>query len=183
MTPEPDGGLYEQLGTRDFVEQYGHVAEGGGMYFTGPYRATENTKFGNPRRLVVAGFNVKDDRIEDVDGAIMLIQDEDTELASWSFSHLLEHWSRKHNKACYVKYEKESDSLISYLPKVFLGEGTSPIFLLRAILANVVIYDPGSRVKIDGSTKARSQFRIRATDLALMYSHSEYVDISTRKRR
>ena len=183
MTPEPDGGLYEKLGTRDFVEQYGHVAEDGGMYFTGPYRATENTKFGSPRKLVVEGFNIEDGKIEDVDGAIVLLQDEDTELATWSFSHLLGHWGRKHNKACYVRYEKESDTQINYLPKVFLGEGTSPIFLLRAILANVVIYDPGSRVKLDGSMKARSQFRIRANDLSLMYNHSEYVDISLEERR
>lgn len=178
MTPEPDGGLYEKLGTRDFVEQYGHVAEDGGMYFTGPYRATENTKFGNPRKLVVEGFNIEDGKIEDVDGAIVLLQDEDTELATWSFSHLLGHWGRKHNKACYVRYEKESDTQINYLPKVFLGEGTSPIFLLRAILANVVIYDPGSRVKLDGSMKARSQFRINHKDLCLLYSKYEHVDIS-----
>ena len=178
MTPEPDGGLYEKLGTRDFVEQYGHVAEDGGMYFTGPYRATENTKFGSPRKLVVEGFNMEEGKIEDVDGAIVLLQDEDTELATWSFSHLLGHWGRKHNKACYVRYEKESDTQINYLPKVFLGEGTSPIFLLRAILANVVIYDPGSRVKLDGSMKARSQFRINHKDLCLLYSKYEYVDIS-----
>ena len=178
MTPEPDGGLYEKLGTRDFVEQYGHVAEDGGMYFTGPYRATENTKFGSPRKLVVEGFNMEEGKIEDVDGAIVLLQDEDTELATWSFSHLLGHWGRKHNKACYVRYEKESDTQINYLPKVFLGEGTSPIFLLRAILANVVIYDPGSRVKLDGSMKARSQFRINHKDLCLLYSKYEHVDIS-----
>lgn len=180
MTPEPDGGLYEQMGTREFVEQYGHVAEGGGMYFTGPYRSTENTKFGKPRKLVVEGFNAVDGKIEDVDGAIILLQDEDTELATWSFSHLLGHWGRKHNKACYVRYEKESDTMINYLPKVFLGEGTSPIFLLRAILANVVIYDPGSRVNADGSMKARSQFRINPKDLVMLYNKSEYVDISGR---
>ena len=178
MTPEPDGGLYEKLGTREFVERYGHDAEGGGMYFTGPYRAVENTKFGSSRKLIVEGFNEKEGKIEDVEGSIVLLQDEDTALATWSFSHLLGHWGRKHNKACYVRYEKKSDTLISYQPKVFLGEGTSPIFLLRAILANIVIYDPGSRVKADGSMKARSQFRIRANDLRLMYDHSEYVDIS-----
>lgn len=177
MTPEPDGGLYEELGTRDFVEQYGHVAETGGMYFTGPYRVSENTSFGRPRKLVVEGYNAETGKIEDVDGALVLLQDEETELATWSFSHLLGHWGRKHNKACYVRYKKD-DGLINYLPDVFLGEGTSPIFLLRAILANVVIYDPGSRINEEGKLKARSQFRIRANDLAMMYNHSEHVDIS-----
>lgn len=38
----------------------------------------------------------------------------------------------------YVRY-KRTDGLISYLPNVFLGEGTSPLFLLRAILTNVVL--------------------------------------------
>lgn len=183
MTPEPDGGLYGTLGTREFLEEYGHVSEGGGVYFTGPYRASENRKFGNSRKLIVEGFDSKDGKIEDVDGAIILLQDEDTELASWSFSRLLDHWGRKHNKACYVRYEKASDTLINYLPRVFLGEGTSPVFLLRAILANVVIYDPGSRINSDGKLKARSQFRIHANDLSLMYSHSEYVDISIGERR
>ena len=179
MTPEPDGGLYKHLGTREFVEQYGHVAEGGKMNFTGPYSVTENAKFGNPRKLVVEGFNNLDGKIEDVDGSIVLLQDEDTELATWSFSHLLGHWSRKHNKACYVRYKKESGKpMINYLPYVFLGEGTSPIFLLRAILANVVFLDPGSTFKANGRMKARNQFRIRANDLSLMYNHSEYVDIS-----
>lgn len=177
MTPEPDGGLYEELGTRGFLEQYGHVSGDGGKYFTGPYSVKEKMKFGSSRKLVVEGFNVQDGKIEDVDGAIVLLQDNETALASWSFSHLLEHWGRKHNKACYVKYKKVFDA-INYLPSVFLGEGTSPIFLLRAILANLVVYDPGPRIDADGKLKARSQFRISARNLGLLYNHSEYVDIS-----
>lgn len=179
MTPEPDGGLYDKLGAREFIKLYGHNSEDGGMYFTGPYRASVTTKFGRERKLIVNGFNSIDGKIENVDGSIILLQDKDTELATWSFSHLLEHWSRKHNRACYVKYKKNPDGSISYREKVLLGEGTSPIFLLRAILANVVIYDPGSRVNADGELKARSQFRIKAKDLILLYNHTEYVDIST----
>ena len=139
MTPEPDGGLYEKLGTRDFVTEYGHVAENGSLYFTGPYKAEETTKFGYSRKLIIDGFNAE---------------------------------------TCYVRYEKTSDAMISYKPAVFLGEGTSPIFLLRAILANVVVYDPGSRINEEGKMKARSQFRINYRDLCLMYNHSEYIDIS-----
>ena len=178
MTPEPDGGLYEKLGTRDFVTEYGHVAENGSLYFTGPYKAEETTKFGYSRKLIIDGFNAETGKIEDVDGSLVLLQNEETELASWSFAHLLGHWGRKHNKACYVRYEKTSDAMISYKPAVFLGEGTSPIFLLRAILANVVVYDPGSRINEEGKMKARSQFRINYRDLCLMYNHSEYIDIS-----
>ncbi len=177
MTPEPDGGLYEQMGTREFVEKFGHVTGKGELYFTGPYRTEENTKFGKPRRLIVSGFDDEDGKIVDVDGAITLLQGDDTELASWSFSHLLGHWGRKHNKACYVRYSKDA-GMISYMPRVFLGEGTSPIFLLRAILANVVMLDPGSKITSDGKVKARSQFRIKPRDLILMYKQAENVDIS-----
>ena len=178
MTPEPDGGIYNQLGTREFVEKYGHVAESGGKYFTGPYRAEANDSFGVPRKLIVEGYDDEEGKILDVDGSIILMQGESTELASWSFSHLLEHWSRKHNKACYVKYKKEDGGLISYLPNVFLGEGTSPIFLLRGIETNSVYFDPGSKVDGNGKLKARSQFRIKARDLFLIYRQYENVDIS-----
>ena len=181
MTPQPDGGLYKELGARDFVEQYGHyVAEKEQVYFTGPYKVEASTNFGHVRKLVVEGFNSETGKIEEVDGEVILLQDEKTALATWSFSHLLGHWGRKHNKACYVRCKKEG-GMLSYLPKVFLGEGTSPIFLLRAILANVVSYDPGSRINKDGSLKNRSQFRINPKDLHLMYDQSEVVDISDSK--
>lgn len=178
MTPEPDGGLYEKLGTREFVEKFGHKTEDGSMYFTGPYRNRENTSFGNSRKLIIEGFDEESGKIEDVDGSIILLQDEETELASWSFRHLLGHWAHKHNRACYVRYKKETDHMVSYQPNIFLGEGTSPIFLLRAILENIVVFDPGSRIKSNGKMKSRSQFRINAKDLHTMYNESEYIDIS-----
>ena len=178
MTPEPDGGIYYELGARNFIEQYGHLTTDGKNYFTGPYRTEENKSFGEPRKLVIEGFDEIEGKIYDLKGALSLVQGESTKLASWSFSHLLNHWGRKHNKACYVQYKKDKDGRISYIPKIFLGEGTSPIFLLRALLTNKIYFDPGSRIDSNGIVKSRCQFRIKQKDLHLLYEKSEYIDLS-----
>ena len=178
MTPEPDGGIYYEIGARKFIEKFGHLADDGKMYFTGPYRVIETKKFNTSRKLVLEGYDMIENKIFDVDGALSLIQEETTKLASWSFSHILNHWGKKHNKACYVQYKKDETGRISYSPIIFLGEGTSPILLLRAILANIVYYDPGARIDKEGILKPRSQFRIKPKDLHLLYEKSEYIDVS-----
>lgn len=176
MTPEPDGGLYKEMGTRDFVLKYGHLAERG-MYFTGPYTAKPNNNFGIPRKLVVSGYNDTTGKIDEVDGAIILLE-EDKELAKWSFTHILSHWSNKHNQACYVRYNKNDEGLINYLPTVTLGIGTSPLYLLHAVATCMIYYDPGSRVNNKGELKARSQFRIKDKDLSAIYNTVSIIDIS-----
>jgi len=179
MTPQPDGGLYYEMGNRDFVLKYGHVTSDGGMYFTGPYFCSDNPKYPN-RRLVIRGFDPDTEKITSSNGAICLLQD-DIVLASWSFPHVLSHWNNKHNKACYVRYKKlnlRDINEINFLPVVSLCENTSAIRLLHAVLFSKVYFDPGSRVSSDGSSKARSQFRVKSQDLSSLYAHSEMLDLS-----
>lgn len=183
MTPQPDGGEYHNLGNKEFVLKYGHSSQDGGMYFTGPYTTFPDKDSG--RRLIVEGFergNGKSiSKIIDSEGSISLVEGEEI-LASWSFSHILSHWCNKHNKACYVKYKYETDyfsdkKMISFLNKVKLCEGTSPIKLIEAIYDSSVYLDPGSRVKENGESKARNQFRIALDKLNCLYDFLEDVDL------
>ena len=184
MTPQPDGGEYHKLGNKDFVLKYGHKAIDGGMYFTGPYTSVTDNDTG--RRLIVEGFERGNEKtiskIINSEGAISLIEG-DKILASWSFSHILSHWCNKHNKACYVKYKYEADylndtKLICFLNKVKLCEGTSPIKLIEAIYDSSVYLDPGSRVKENGDSKARNQFRIALDKLNCLYDSIEDIDLN-----
>lgn len=181
MTPQPDGGIYHQLGNKEFVLRYGHPTSDGSMYFTGPYRYTSNLKFGVDRRLVITGYDPDIHKITDATGGIILLEN-DENIASWSFSRILTHWSNKHNKACYVRYKKagineEGRKQIWFLPDVFLCEGTSPIFLLDAVVNNLVFLDPGSKVSSTGFSKARNQFRVRLEELQHLYNTTEAVDL------
>ncbi len=184
MTPQPNGGLYAELGNREFVNRYGHVAEDGGKYFTGPYYCKPSDKFPN-RRIHVTGFNPdegKEGKITDSSGAIYLMEG-DIELASWSFAHILSHWNQKHNKACYVEYKNYVEygkpiTKIEFLPNILLCEGTSAIKLIKAILNNLVYYDPGSKVSANGDQKSRSQFRVKFDNLNQLYISSQSYNLA-----
>ena len=179
MTPEPDGGVYFNIGAKEFVLKFGTINNNHEYYFTGPYYARGGTGNKANRKLLISGFNSNENKITDLNGGIFLVQD-DIELASWSFSHVLDHWSRKHNKACYVRYENVdgNNRLINYLPNIVLGEGTSPILLLNAILVSSVYYDPAPKVDINGKVKARSQFRIKLKDINRIYNKIEHVNLT-----
>lgn len=58
-----------------------------------------------------------------------------------------------------------------------LCEGTSPIKLIEAIYDSSVYLDPGSRVKENGDSKARNQFRIALDKLNCLYDSLVDVDL------
>lgn len=178
LTPQPNGGIYADIGNKEFVMKYGHlVAETGATYFTGPYSCSLSSEKEN-RRLIITGYDTKKNLITESTGSIALIQDDKEELASWSFAHILSHWTNKHNKACYVRYKKIGEWEINYLPIVQLCEGTNPMLLINAIRDNLIFYDPGCKVSADGESKARSQFRIKAENLNSIYTQTEVHDLS-----
>ncbi len=171
MTPQPDGGLYHELGNDEFVRRFGHLSEDGRMYFTGKYTSQSNNE---NRIIVLDGFDASNGKILKEDGCVGLIQ-KDTILASWSFPHLIEHWNTKHNQACYVKYKKRADTdLIDFKPEVLLCERTSAIILLQALAYGRVYLDPACR-----ESKARNQFRATFNNLFCLYEFSERVDLSS----
>lgn len=58
-----------------------------------------------------------------------------------------------------------------------LCEGTSPIKLIEAVYDGNVYLDPGSRVKENGESKARNQFRITLDKLKCLYNSLEDIDL------
>jgi len=171
MTPQPDGGLYSELGNDMFVRQFGHLAPDGRMYFTGKYTSR---KMNSDRIIVINGFDVSSGKITKEDGYVGLFQ-KDILLASWSFPHLIGHWNTKHNQACYVKYTKiPQTNLLNYKPEVLLCEGTSAMMFLESLSYGRVYLDPACR-----EAKARNQFRTTFNDLFSLYSVSERLDLSS----
>ena len=67
--------------------------------------------------------------------------------------------------------------MISILNNVKLCEGTSPIKLIEAVYDGSVYLDPGSRVKENGESKARNQFRIALDKLNCLYDSLVDVDL------
>jgi hypothetical protein len=174
MTPEPNAGYYGHEGVEAFVRQYGHVADGDTLYFTGIHRSgavCDKTK----QTLSVRGFDASSGKITDVDGGIYLVANGGEDSAGWSFSGLLEHWGRKHAAAAYVPYERGDTGgpAYRYTSPVMLGEGTRFEKFLAALAAGTVYYDPGSKVEEANSmrprVKARSQFRVGRKNLAQLY--------------
>ena len=170
MTPQPDGGIYAEIGNDEFVRQFGHLTGEGRMYFTGKYTALSETL---GRRLFIKGFD-SSGKITDAEGYVGLQQGE-TLLASWSFPHLISHWKSKHNQACYVRYTKTDSEkhLIAFKPEILLCEGTDAMMLLKAINNGFVYLDPACR-----EAKARNQFRATYKMLFTLYSLSERLDVS-----
>ena len=179
MTPEPDGGEYHRMGVREFVTEYGHQTDDNKMYFTGPYSVHEKYKYGVTRNLIVLGYDFENRKITDVNGAIVLLQD-DLELASWSFAHILTHWSRKHDKACYMKYVRLPEpnrNKIDFKPSALLCETTLPEYFLDSVVDGTVYFDPGSRISEDGTVKPRNQFRVKEKDIFKLYGKHEIIKL------
>ena len=69
LTPEPDGGMYGEVGVNAFVRKFGAPTADDTLYFTGTHRADcQNKKTG--LTLAVRGFNPTRKVIEDVGGAV-----------------------------------------------------------------------------------------------------------------
>jgi hypothetical protein len=125
--------------------------------------------------LAVRGFNPSRKVIEDVGGAVELLNDAGHCAAAWSFAELMIGWNKKHAQAAYVPYEsgKELVPAYRYFSPALMGEGTDFNRYLAALCAGMVIFDPGSKVmkaSTEKSTvKARSQFRMPVRHLADLY--------------
>jgi hypothetical protein len=185
MTPEPDGGFYGENGVGAFVRRYGRTIEGKDqMYFTGRHYFGEVDRT-TSMTLGLIGFDISKGTITDVAGRIVLIDREGAEGASWSYSHLLTHWNRKHSSAAYVPYSSMPNDLpaYAYINPVLFGERTDFSRYLRAIVAGNVVFDPGSKIDSANSTrprvKSRSQFRVGRRQIRTLYERFEELDLGT----
>lgn len=184
MTPEPTHGLYKSEGAEAFVRKYGYDDVSGkpdrmnfgGVHKSGIIHPKTNLT------LELIGFDSESGKIRNTDGRIALLDKNQNETASWSFSSLLKHWNRKHNQACYVpSLSKSSDGRnYRYGNKIILGTGTDFLLFLKEMSNGNIYYDPGIKLENISSKpliKKRSQFRIKSANLINLYKLNEVVNI------
>jgi hypothetical protein len=188
MTPNPTGGLYKENGKDAFITKYGYPDKKGipdrinvgGVHKIGIKQHLTNL------RLELIGFDKDLGKIRSTDGKIVLIDINDNEAASWSFSSMLLHWNRKHNQACYVPSLIEKvDRKYKYGNEVMLGTGTDfQLFLVEVAKGNIY-YDPALKIENASADKSnqkeRNQFRIKSGHLPNLYKINEIVDVMLNK--
>jgi len=181
LTPEPDGGSYVD-GVEEFVEKYGaHTERENISYFQGIHHAGIEHP-GTGMRLEVIGFDKTTNKIVDANGYLALVSSSDNIAASWSFRKILTHWCRKHNKAAYIPAEvdrKSDRAKYRYGKDIKLCRRTDPTLLLKGISTGYVYYDPG--IKLDratGKTHRRSQFRVKFSQVSMLYRQSQELDVT-----
>lgn len=175
MTPEPTGGFYQSAGVVEFVDRYGYDDTKGRenrRNFGGIHRVgvvCERTGL----MLAFHGYDAESATITRSDGQLALVDSRGSVAASWNFSSLLAHWSRKHSQAAYVPGMKRTSPTVEfrYGSQIDLARGTDYLKLLDALAEGRVYYDPGIKV-VRGDTvsfKKRSQFRVSRTQLPSLY--------------
>ncbi|GAA4448717.1 hypothetical protein GCM10023189_07000 [Nibrella saemangeumensis] len=186
MTPEPTGGVYVSQGLEHFLRQYGYADKMGrpdrinfgGIHVSGIRHATTQL------RMELIGFDNSTGKIRNTNGYIALVDPSGHEAATWSFSSMLKHWTRKHNQACYVPALSETSPVrrYSYGSSVILGIGTDFQLFLREMSNGNIYYDPGIKMENASSarptTKRRSQFRIKSGNLVNLYRINEIADLN-----
>lgn len=184
MTPEPAAGFYHEKGVEAFIRRFGYLDLTGRpdrMNFGGVHRAGErHARTG--LTLTVSGFDPKRGTFDPTKG-LSLLTDSGEAAATWPYSRLVDHWSRKHAQAAYVPSQcKDSHGrFYRYGPIVRLGEGTDFQMFLRAIESGAIYYDPGIKLESMSSakprTKRRSQFRVKSRDLQVLYQKMTSVPV------
>jgi hypothetical protein len=133
--------------------------------------------------MKLIGFDQESGKIRNSNGSIALIDQKGNEAASWSFSSMLLHWNRKHDKACYVPsmIDKDGDRKYKYGNKVILGTGTDFQLFLCQMAEGNIYYDPAIKIEnisTKPKSKKRSQFRIKSKFLPNLYKKNEIIDVS-----
>lgn len=184
MTPEPKGGYYVSAGIDAFMRTYGYADMKGRVdriNFGGIHKVgCVNNRTG--LRLELLGFDQDAGKIRHTDGKIALIDARGNEAAAWPFSSLLEHWTKKHNQACYIPSLSRITPIrqYSYGHMLLLGSGTDFLLFLREMSVGHIYYDPGIKMESASTkphVKKRSQFRVKSVYLTNLYRESEQLDL------
>lgn len=173
MTPEPDMGSY-LVDLSTFLEQHGRCAELRRDFTARHKPRTRNTNTGLTLRM--EGYDQEKGQITNVDGGLILRNDNGEIAAGWSFDKLLTHWSRKHAKTAYVTYFREDRDIPYYTfgPKVHMCEGAELTRFLRALNNNIIYHDPGIKMELSKKgwrAKKRNQFRVAWKNVSNIYEH------------
>ncbi|WP_370234446.1 MvaI/BcnI family restriction endonuclease [Brevundimonas sp.] len=181
FTPEPTGGLYKSEGPGWFVERYGYPDKSGKpdrMNFGGVYAVGKLAHPDTRLRMTIRGFDAATGKIEDIEGGLALIENDEEEAAAiWSFEGLMAHWNRKHAQAAYVpSLYRSPPPEYAYGAKILLCEETDFIRFLRSFASGKVYYDPAIKIAPDPAGRLklhrRSQFRVLHSNLTALYGRS-----------
>lgn len=184
MTPEPTAGFYREHGVEAFIRKYGYADKMGRedrLNFGGIHKVGERHDT-TGLTMMLDGYDAATGKIINPGGGIVLRDDSGNSAAEWKFSHVMEHWKRKHARAVYVPSIKRDKPLqYRYGSKVRLGIGTDPLKLLEAMSVKAVYYDPGIKLEnastAKPTTKRRSQFRVNIRSIDSLYNALEQVDV------
>ena len=81
-------------------------------------------------------------------GGIVLLSRDDKVAASWKFTSLMEHWTRKHAQAAYIpSMFREPPPEYAYGPRILLCEQTDFSLFLKAVSDCAVYYDPAIKME------------------------------------
>lgn len=187
MTPEPTGGYYKTEGVPAFIRKFGYPDKHGRpdrFNFGGVHKVgVWNKSTGLGIRLL--GYDMSKHQILNATGAVQLVSQQGDVAASWNFTGLLEHWTRKHQKAVYVPSQclKEPERKYRYGDKVRLAMRTDFLLFLKAMSDGAVYYDPGIKMvasKQGAVVKRRSQFRVSSGNIPRLYETVEITNLDTR---
>ena len=183
FTPDPDSGFY-LAGIVEFLRTYGYRDRRGRpdrQNFGGVHRVGQRHNLTN-LLLQLTGYDSKNPNSFDSDGALELIDELDQLAAGWSFKKLISHWKKKHEKAVYVPAIKDKSVVqFQYSNKVEICYGADFFRVLDCLVTGDMCYDPAIRAlywSTRPKTKARSQFRIKASKISSLYSSSRIVDLN-----
>ncbi len=181
FTPEPTGGLYKSEGAARFVERYGYPDKSGKLNrtnFGGVYAIGKLAHPDTRLRMAIRGFDTATGKIEDIEGGLALVENDEEEAAAiWSFKGLMDHWNRKHAQAAYVpSLYRSPPPEYAFGAQVLMCEETDFIRFLKSFAAGKVYYDPAIKIAPDSAGRLtlhrRSQFRVLHSNLTALYGRS-----------
>ena len=179
ITTEPDGGVYVDEGLPYFIEQYGYEDDKGDRRYGGIHRVGHHARSSKNRenlRLNLNGYDEKKQKITDVDGSLNLTDGSRDIAASWSLTHLLERWTKKHNKTMFVPAlaeKNDGERRYHFGDRVRLGYNSDYVRLLSALNDGHVYLDPSPVIYASGGSRKRSMFRINIKNIHVLYARFE----------
>jgi len=131
----------------------------------------------------LVGYDIQKQKITDSAGGLSLLTTDGRGCSHLALRRSTAHWNRKHARAAYVPSNVREAPTRQYRfgDRVRLAVGTDFLFFLRAVAQGAIYYDPG--IKMEGrfhahpQIKRRSQFRIKSSQIPLLYRAVDEVDL------
>ena len=128
-------------------------------------------------KLVLSGYDGSSGKgDQSLEGRLALEDNSGDIAASWSFGHLFERWTKKHNKTMFVPALAEKTDQgrrYYYGDRVRLGYNSGFDNLLSALDGGQVYLDPMPVIYASGGSRKRSMFRINMKQVPVLFERFE----------